>query len=159
VIIMLAEGVTSAVGPVLLTAGAIVLVISLGRLMRRGGVRPGGRDWNEDAVRRIREAAEEEIARIELHARDTRAKIETKIHLLNALLVRSEKAIARLEEQETKGGGEGAPAEERFAEVYRLADGGLDAAGIASRTEFERGEVELILSLRAGGAGSREGQS
>lgn len=165
---MLAEGVTSAVGPVLLVAGAIVLAISLGRLVRRRERRPGSPDGNEDtdAVRRIREAAEREIARVEDRARDARAQIETKIHLLNGLLVRSEKVIARLEGQEKRAGGEpgrGAPGEARFAEVYRLADEGLDAAEIASRTEFERGEVELVLSLRARsgreGSGGREGGS
>ena len=58
-----------------------------------------------------------------------------------------------------------APQPPRFEEVYRLADEGVDAAAIAEGTDFERGEVELILSLRRpragpepdGGARSRRG--
>ena len=178
---MLAEGATSTVGPVLLVAGAIVLAISLGRLARkrgRGAGRSGG-DEDAEAVRRVREAADRELARIEDHARRARAEIETKTRVMNGLLVRAEKVIARLEKE--RGGAaasghlsdptdraaasghlsdptgraaarEKPPGDPRFAEVYRLADDGLDPAEIAARTEFERGEVELILGLR--GAGS-----
>ena len=174
---VLAEGDTSALGPVLLVAGAIVFVISLGRLlrMRRGpaGASSGGSgdDAGEGAARRLREAADVEIGRIIEHAREARAGIETKTHVLNALLLRAERVIARLDEARPDGthadgarpgdaGDEGpgtpdakAAEDPRFAEVYRLADDGLDPARIASRTEFERGEVELILGLRAGRGG------
>ena len=51
-------------------------------------------------------------------------------------------------------GAEPVPQPPRFEEVYRLADEGADAAAIAERTDFERGEVELILSLRRPRAGS-----
>ena len=171
---MLAEGAMSTVGPVLLIAGAIVLVISLARLFRkreRGRDRAAGAGGDTDAVRRLREAADREMARIEEHSREARAEIETKVHVLNGLLVRAEKVIARLEgagevprQVGTTEGPDAAPAAEghapsdpRFTEVYRLADDGLDPPAIAGRTEFESGEVELILSLRA--KASREGPS
>jgi hypothetical protein len=152
------------------------------------------------------------MARIEEHSREARAEIETKIHVLNGLLVRAEKAIARLEGAEGADGPDGAarkvgtsegpggaarqvgtaegpdgaarnvgtaegpdgaarnvgtaegpdgaagaegaaPADPRFIEVYRLADDGLAPPAIAGRTEFESGEVELILSLRAKASG------
>jgi hypothetical protein len=188
VIIVLAEGAMSTVGPVLLVAGGIVLVVSLARLFRKRERGRAGADGDTDAVRRLREAADREMARIEEHSREARAEIETKIHVLNRLLVRAEKAIARLEgtgvslrrvgtaegpdgaarevgtaegpdgaarEVGTAEGPDGAAAGEqaasdpRFAEVYRLADDGLAPPAIAGRTEFESGEVELILSLRA----------
>jgi hypothetical protein len=178
---MLAEGAMSTVGPVLLVAGAIVLVISLGRLARRRGTGAGrsGGDEDAEAVRRVREAGERELARIEDHARRARAEIETKTRVMNGLLVRAEKAIARLEKEgggaptdraapsekppgvQSGTGGAGRqerpgppgklPGDPRFAEVYRLADDGLGPAEIAARTEFERGEVELILGLRGAG--------
>ncbi len=170
----------STVGPVLLVAGAIVLVISLGRLARKRGRGAGGSGGDEyaEAVRRVREAAERELARIEDHSRRARAEIETKTRVMNGLLVRAEKVIARLERERGGAAPSGqlevptdraAPSERpgvptdraasreklqgdpRFAEVYRLADDGLDPAEIAARTEFERGEVELILGLRAKG--------
>ena len=54
----------STVGPILLIAGAIVLVISLGRLARgrgRGASRSDG-DEDAEAVRRVREATRRHIA-------------------------------------------------------------------------------------------------
>ena len=155
---MLAEGTTSTTGAVLLVAGAIVLVISLGRLARkrRRDVGSPDADGDADSVRRIREAGDREIVRIEEHARDASARIETKLHVLNGLTLRAERAIARLGEQASPGSRPGVSAqreavldETRFSEVYRLADEGLDPAEIASRTEFEAGEIELVLTLRS----------
>jgi hypothetical protein len=40
------------------------------------------------------------------------------------------------------------PRNTRHLRIYSLADEGLDPAGIASETGIQRGEVELILSLR-----------
>jgi hypothetical protein len=175
--------------------------------MRKRGGGAGGSDGSEDAeaVRRVREAADRELARIEEHVRGARAEIETKIHVMNGLLVRAEKVIARLEQerggaassgrpevptraaqraasqssadraatrekppgvqsgtglrraQSSRGAGRKLPGDPRFAEVYRLADDGLDPAEIAARTEFERGEVELILGLRAAGSPEEAG--
>jgi hypothetical protein len=41
------------------------------------------------------------------------------------------------------------PADERYEEIYMLADYGFDAAEIARRVASPLGEVQLILSLRA----------
>lgn len=41
------------------------------------------------------------------------------------------------------------PAPSRFAELYALADSGLDLTDIARRAGLSRGEVQLILGLRA----------
>ena len=40
------------------------------------------------------------------------------------------------------------PTEDRWAEIYRLADGGDDASAIAGKMKRPRGEIELILALR-----------
>lgn len=42
----------------------------------------------------------------------------------------------------------GAPAEERYAEVRRLADEGMPVTDIARRTRMGIGEVRLVLGLR-----------
>ncbi len=88
---MLAEGSISTIGPVLLLAGAIVLVISLSRLLRKrehasGG---GGTERGSESVRRLREAAERELARVEEHTREACSEIETKTRMLNCILLRA----------------------------------------------------------------------
>lgn len=47
-----------------------------------------------------------------------------------------------------------APPEGEFAEVFQLADQGLNAAEIARRLERPTGQVELILNLRRHGIGA-----
>jgi hypothetical protein len=45
---------------------------------------------------------------------------------------------------------------DRFARVYDLADRGMDAVAISRETGYHRGEVELMLSLRAVRAASEK---
>jgi hypothetical protein len=135
-------------GALLLMAGAIALVFSLGRLLkklaRRGGQESGAADAGDGdgSARRMRGATDACLAEIESAAREAGARLETRIRVLNELLLRAEALQSRLGEKGTPA------APSRFAEVYRLADDGLDPAEIAARTDFERGEVDLILSLR-----------
>ena len=135
---------------VLILAGLIALTITLGRLIRRHGPRrgaeadgglPTGRGVAQTEAR-LRETSERLMAEIESLGREVRGQTETRVRVLNELLALADTAISRME------GAEPLPQPPRFEEVYRLADAGLDAASIAERTTFERGEVELILSLR-----------
>jgi hypothetical protein len=70
------------------------------------------------------------------------SRAETRLRVLAELLDRAERTTSAM-----PGGGAGRVAD-KLTEVYALADDGLDSTAIAERTEFERGEVELILSLR-----------
>jgi hypothetical protein len=92
-------------------------------------------------------------------ARQVSAQLETRAARLQELLDRADQTIARLERL-TGRAAHDAPAADSsaptaappeppaHAEVYRLADGGLGAAEIATRLDRPRGEVELILALR-----------
>ncbi|MHC4252859.1 MAG: hypothetical protein ACYS9X_27390 [Planctomycetota bacterium] len=145
---LLAE-INSSLAGVLVLAGLIALVFTLGRLIKKHSTRdaeagpqlPSARA-HADAEARLRETAERLMAEIEGVARESRAEVETRVRVLAELLARADAAIERLP------GAEPVPPPPRFEEVYRLADDGLDAAAIAGRTSFERGEVELILGVR-----------
>ncbi|MHC5054180.1 MAG: hypothetical protein ACYTKD_05630 [Planctomycetota bacterium] len=148
---LLAE-INSSLAGVLVLAGLIALVFTLGRLIRKhknlatrdagaGPQLPSARA-QADAEARLRETAERLMAEIETMARESRAEVETRVRVLAELLARADAAIEKLP------GEEPVPPPPRFEEVYRLADEGLDAAAIAGRTSFERGEVELILGVR-----------
>ena len=134
---------------VLVLAGLIAIVFTLGRLLKRhasgdAGAGPGlpSARGQAEAGARLRETAERLMAEIETLGRESRAEVETRVRVLAELLARADAAIERLE------GAEPVPAPPRFEKVYRFADEGLDAAAIAERTSFERGEVELILGIR-----------
>ncbi len=101
-------------------------------------------------------------------ARQITAQLDTRAAKLEALIQEADQKIARLE-QGSSGGG--APVVEdipppapdsRYQMIYDLADQGLSPPDIAARLEQPRGEIELILALRArvGGnpAGSERGQ-
>jgi len=134
---------------VLVLAGLIAMVFTLGRLIRKHynrttdewpGVPTGRGTPGADA--RLRDTADRLMAEIESAGKETRAEVETRVRVLAELLVRADAVIERVE------GTEPVPPPPRFEEVYRLADDGLDPAAIAERTSFERGEVELILGIR-----------
>jgi hypothetical protein len=133
-------------GP-LLVVGAIAVAFALGRILaRRGGssaVDGGVQHMRVDEqIERIEEAGGRVLQEIEALGRETVSRAETRLRVLNELLVRAERAGLT-------SGDDGAGLASRFDEIYRLADEGVDSAGIAEQTEFERGEVDLILSLRA----------
>ncbi len=133
----------------LILAGVIALVITLGRLTRRhGGQGDGGPASGRgvaEADERLRETAEGLMAEIDTFGREVQGRVETRVRVLNELLVRADSVASRLDGAEAGAGTAPPP---QFDEVYQLADEGLDAAAIAARTSFECGEVDLILSLR-----------
>lgn len=137
----------------LILAGVIALVITLGRLHRRrggqgdagvGGGPASGRGVAE-ADERLRETADRLMVELDTFGREVQGRVETRVRVLNELLARADTVASRLD---GAGAGAGTAQPPRFEEVYRLADDGVDAAAIAARTSFERGEVDLILSLR-----------
>lgn len=104
---------------------------------------------------------------VELHdmARQMSAQVETRVAKLELLLEEADAKIARLEGRVDRPVPEEMPravatdrppmrlasndeAADRYAELYALADQGLDARAIASRMQRPAGEIELILALR-----------
>jgi len=145
------------VAGVLLVAGAIVLAISLGRLFRRATPAESSAGGQE-AIRRLRETADRLASELEAIGREARAQLETRIRVLNELILEAERLAERLGSPGPQAPGPQG-ARTRLDEVVELAAAGLDPAAIAARTGFERGEVELILSLarRSGTGGGRAG--
>jgi hypothetical protein len=109
---------------------------------------------------------------VELHAmaRQMSAQVETRVAKLELLLEEADGKIARLERQtrdaepmpqpiaadrptmriaSSDANVESPPGtNDRYAELYDLADQGLDARAIATRLQRPAGEIELILALR-----------
>ena len=134
---------------VLVLAGLIAIIFTLGRLIKKhaprdAGAGPGLVPGRVDAITeaRMREIADRLMTEIESLGRESRGEVETRARVLAELLARADAVIDGLE------GAKPVPPPPRFEEVYRLTDEGLDAASIAERTSFERGEVELILGIR-----------
>jgi hypothetical protein len=129
------------VSGLLLIGGAAIVAFTLGRLAWRRRTPAATSDLGEEnrQIRRLRET--------ETMGRETIARAETRIRVLNELLVRANRTASR-----TSPDAERVDAS-RLDEVHRLAGEGLGPAQIAERTGFERGEVELILSLKGTAGG------
>jgi hypothetical protein len=129
---------------ILMVVGAAVVAFTLGRLAWRRRAADADPAFGEEhgQVRRLREKTDQMISEIEAMGRETIARAETRIRVLNELLVRANSSASR-----TSPDAERVDAS-RLDEVHRLAREGLGPAGIAERTGFEPGEIELILSLR-----------
>jgi hypothetical protein len=114
--------------------------------------------------------ADESEARMHRTFRELNARLETKIHILNELIVEADRRLVQLREQtstirlhETPPAetppmveAEDAPAETSpgdesalpIEEIYSLSDRGLSAAEIAEKLDQSTGEIQLVLGLR-----------
>ncbi len=147
-------------GLVFMILGFVVLalVLFLSRFLRRRGAsdpHPGtfGVDTKaelEQLVAEIRDAAREEIARLDTKMRmlnQLLADCDRKARELEALLGRAaaKPAPPPQEGKEPPSGGAGNPLHEK---VFALQDAGKDLGEICDATGLEKGEAELILGLR-----------
>ena len=130
-------------GP-LIALGVIVVTVTIGRAYRRSRSRDAQIDLPEAsaAIERLRAESERIVTDIQTIGAETVARAETRIRVLNELLVHAEKLVSNQQ------GADAQAASSRFREVYDLADKGIDVNEIAEHTGFERGELDLILSLR-----------
>ncbi len=105
------------------------------------------------ASRMLRGEVDEILSELEKVTRSIQAKLETRIQTLDRLNAEADRKIADLRGLL----GAGAPAASAapapapaapHAEVYRLADEGLDPRAIAQKLRRDVGEIQLILNLR-----------
>lgn len=135
---------------VLLFAGVAILLFTLLRRRRApldarplGSFDPDGRDPRQELERLLIE--------IQDLSRDHIARLDSKIRLLNQLLLDCDKKKAELEAllgKSTSPAPPLRPSNPLHDQVYGLRDAGRDVAAICRETGLEKGEVELILGLR-----------
>ena len=143
---------------IVLVLAALFVAVILPRLRRRrdgpqevlgsfGGSAGGAREGLERLLTEIQDLSREHIA-----------KLDTKIRMLNQLLLECDQKKRELEALLGKaGGGAAEPAAKNPAprasnplhdQVYSLQDSGKEILDICAATGLEKGEVELILGLR-----------
>ncbi len=95
-------------------------------------------------------------------ARQISAQLDTRAARLEALIREADERIDRLRSMQEAEGATHPPApsqpsaanseqQQRYGQIYGLADEGDSADRIAQKLEMPKGEVELILALRARG--------
>lgn len=139
----------------LVIAGVAILMamtfVQRAKMRRRAGVDLGGRS-GEAERREARDSLEALFVQLQEFSRETLAKLDTKIRVMNELLARADARIEELKRLSSSGAASAPspakPANPLHDRVYRLADAGKNASEIASESGLERGEVELILGLR-----------
>ena len=134
---------------VLLLVGlAALLFVALRRRRRPLELHPPGRFDVEDPKQEL----ERLLVEIQDLSRDHIARLDSKIRLLNQLLLECDKKKAELEALLGKSTPSAVPparpANPLHEQVYGLRDSGQDVAAICRATGLEKGEVELILGLR-----------
>jgi hypothetical protein len=152
---------------VLVVAAALFLALWALRLRRRpSGLAPVPGRFS-DAAELARDELERLLGEIQEVSREHIARLDTKIRLLNQLLLDCEQKKKEIEELLGRASppppvpgpapgsppGEPAPRPAKAAnplheQVYRLQDSGKDLGEICAATGLEKGEVELILGLR-----------
>ena len=140
-----------ALGVVVLTA---LTFVQRAKMKRRAGVDLVDKGGGDGGKRDARDSMEALFVQLQEFSRETLAKLDTKVRVLNELLTRAEARIEELKRLSAAAPAAPAskPANPLHEKVFRLADGGRASTDIAAETGLERGEVELILGLRGKGA-------
>jgi hypothetical protein len=130
----------------LLLAASIALGLAFPLLRRRRASAPAPDDS------RARAELERLLTEIQDLSREHIARLDTKIRLLNQLLLDCDRKQRELEAFLARAAsGPSAPARPAnplHDQVYSLHDGGKNLLEICEATGLEKGEVELILGLR-----------
>ncbi|HLY74151.1 MAG TPA: hypothetical protein VKU80_08540, partial [Planctomycetota bacterium] len=143
---------------IVLVVAALFVLVVLPRLRRRkdgpretlgsfGASAGGAREELERLLTEIQDLSREHIARL-----------DTKIRMLNQLLLECDQKKRELEDVLAKAGGTlpsavgptppSRPPNPLHSQVYTLQDSGKEILDICAATGLEKGEVELILGLR-----------
>ncbi len=148
-----------------LCAGGILFLLALlvvARTQRRldakgppqGALPPDGKDGRRgpgiDPA--IRNDLSDILLRLEETSRRVNGQLETRFQTLNRLLADADARISELKALADRrlppAPPGGLPADPQIAEICRHADAGMDPGEIARKTGRQRGEIDLILSLR-----------
>lgn len=139
--------------PQILIVSGLAIVISMLLLSRslRGRRKTENRldQVNEFRQRtEVRDGLDKLAVEIQELSRESIARLDTKIKILQALLTEADVRIARLQgapPPPPTPKGAALPVQKK---VFDLADRGASVADIGRETGLERGEVELILGMR-----------
>lgn len=136
---------------VFLLFGVALLVVVMARRRRRepADLRPPGAFDAE--ARDPKAELERLLVEIQDLSRDHIARLDTKIRLLNQLLIDCDRKKAELEALlgKSTSPAPARPSNPLHDQIYTLKDAGKDVAAICQATGLEKGEVELILGLRS----------
>ncbi len=127
----------------LLLAAALFLGVAVPLLRRRRAS-----SAPEAADGRARAELERLLAEIQDLSREHIARLDTKIRLLNQLLLDCDRRQKELEALLGRAPAPARPSHPLHDQVYSLHDAGKNLLEICGATGLEKGEVELILGLR-----------
>ncbi|HVE41369.1 MAG TPA: hypothetical protein VNM14_15860 [Planctomycetota bacterium] len=142
---------------VFLVVAALFVAVVLPRLRRRRDEPRETLGTFGPAAGGAREELERLLTEIQDLSREHIARLDTKIRMLNQLLLECDQKQRALEELLGKAPAGDAPAKPAPAprapnplhdQVYSLQDSGKEVLDICAATGLEKGEVELILGLR-----------
>jgi hypothetical protein len=149
---------TTATVWILLIVAVLFVAVVLPRLRRgRDGPRETLGSFGASAGG-AREELERLLTEIQDLSREHIARLDTKIRMLNQLLLECDHKKKELEDLLARTGGPAPatsaptaasrPANPLHSQVYTLQDSGKELLDICAATGLEKGEVELILGLR-----------
>lgn len=144
---------------ILLAVGALFFAVVVPRLRKRRKSMPEEKPGTfGDSAGTMRDELERLLAEIQDLSREQIARLDTKIRLLNQLLLECDQKKKELEALLGRTVGAGMaklepppaprPANPLHDQVYALRDAGKNLFDICNATGLEKGEVELILGLR-----------
>lgn len=141
---------------VFLVVAALFVAVVLPRLRRRRDEPRETLGTFGPAAGGAREELERLLTEIQDLSREHIARLDTKIRMLNQLLLECDQKKSELEALLGKAPSAEAPAKSPAArpsnplhdQVYSLQDSGKEVLDICAATGLEKGEVELILGLR-----------
>ena len=144
---------TTGVVLIVLVIAALFVAVVLPRLRRRRDGPPETLGTFGAAAGGTREELERLLTEIQDLSREHIARLDTKIRMLNQLLLECDQKKKELEALLGKAPPAEPPAPARSAnplhdQVYTLQDSGKEILDICAATGLEKGEVELILGLR-----------
>lgn len=147
----------------ILAFGVAVLLFTLRRMLSRKSAPRVGTFEDINREKQVKEQLDDLLIRIQEVSREQIAKLDTKMRILNQLVIDAEQKKRELEAL-LQGSTAARPTPEPAAKpnpappprpanplhqrVYELQDQGKNLAEIGSATGLEKGEIELVLGLR-----------
>lgn len=145
--------------PEVLSVGAVLFLLALWtvvrtqrRIERRDASAPGADRPPDGADPALADSMRKLLLQIEESHRKIGGAIDTRLRLLDQLVAQADKRIESLKaaaDAESSRPIPSSPAEDpQTQEIYKMAEQGMDPVDIARKTNRQRGEIDLILSLK-----------